>query len=99
MTATASLLIGALVGAVYAVAAVWTARRAAAHGPDAALRIVLVGMLVRMAVMLALVALVLAALPVHRGAFVGGLGALFLAGLLGEVALVLRPSPRPQADA
>ncbi len=98
MTVTVSLLIGALVGLANAVAAVWTARRATAHGPDRALRVVLGGMVVRMAATLVAVGLVLALLDVHRGAFVGGLGALFVVGLLVEVAVVSASTPAP-ADA
>lgn len=99
MTVSASLLIGAVVGAANAAAAVWTARRATALDADSALRVVLGGMIVRMFATLAAVAVVLALVPVHRGAFVAGLGALFVAGLLAESALVLRSSSRPPADA
>ena len=96
MSLSASLLLGALLGAANAVAAVWTANRATAFGPDQALRLVLGGMVARMGLLLAAVALVLVFVPVHRGAFVGGLGLLFVAGMIAEVALVLT---RPPADA
>lgn len=102
MTVSASLLLGALLGAANAVAAAWTAHRAMAGAPERALQLVLGGMVARMAVVLMAVALVLALVPVHRGAFVGGLGVLFVGGLLAEVVLVLgRASDRsrPQADA
>ena len=102
MSLFASLLLGALLGLVNAAAALWTARRAMAGEPARALRVVLGGMVVRMAVVLAAVALVLALVPVSRGAFVGGLGLLFVGGLLMEVAFVLGRLPgqtRPQADA
>ncbi len=102
MTVTTSLLIGALLGAANAVVAAWTAHKAMGGAPERALHVVLGGMVARMAVVLAAVALVLALVPVHRGAFVGGLGVLFVGGLLAEVALVLGRAPgrsRPQADA
>ena len=99
MTAPASLLLGALLGAANAGAAAWTARRAAGMEPDRGMRLVLGGMGVRMALVLAAFALVLLFVPVHRGAFVGGLGLLFVVGLVAEVALVLGRSPRPPADA
>ena len=102
MTLSASLLLGALLGAANAAVAAWTAHRAMAGDPARALHLVLGGMLARMAVVLAAVALVLALVPVHRGAFVGGLGVLFVGGLLAEVALVLGRAPgrsRPSANA
>ena len=102
MTVTASLLLGALLGAANAAVAAWTAHVAMGGAPERALHVVLGGMVARMAVVLAAVALVLALVPFHRGAFVGGLGVLFVGGLLVEVALVLGRSSgqtRPQADA
>lgn len=96
MSLPASLLLGALLGAANAAAAAWIARRAGSLGSDRALRLVLGGMMARMALLLAAVALVLVFVPVQRGAFVGGLGVLFVAGLVAEVALVLS---RPPADA
>ncbi|WP_420456652.1 ATP synthase subunit I [Rubrivirga sp.] len=102
MTVSASLMLGALVGAVNAVGAAWTAHRATAGEPGRALNLVLGGMVVRMVLILGAVALVLALLPVHRGAFVGGLGLLFVGGLLAEIAIALGRAPgssRPPADA
>ncbi len=96
MSLSASLLLGALLGAANAVAAVWVANRAVAFEPGRALRVVLGGMMARMGLLLAAVALVLALVPVHSLAFVGGLGLLFVGGLIAEVALVLT---RPPADA
>lgn len=96
MSLPASLLLGALLGALNAAAAVWTARRAATRGSDRALRMVLGGMMVRMVLVLGAVAAVLALLPVHRLGFVGGLGLLFAAGLVAEV---VHLSSRPPADA
>ena len=46
MTVTASLLLGAFVGAINAVAAAWTARIAMAGEPGKALHLVLGGMVV-----------------------------------------------------
>ena len=93
MSVPASLLLGALLGAANAAAAVWTARRARTMASDRALRLVLGGMTARLGVLLALVALVLALAPVARGAFVVGLGVTFAAGLLAEV-LVVQSSAR-----
>ena len=48
------------------------------------------------------VAAVLALLPVHRGAFIIGLGFLFVCGLLAEIAIVFSRSSgtsQPPADA
>ncbi len=102
MTVSASLMLGALVGAVNAAAAAWTARRATAGDPDRALHVMLGGMVVRMFLVLAVVAGVLATVDVHRGAFVAGLGVLFVGGLLAEVAIAFGRAPgrpRPTADA
>ena len=59
MTVTASLLLGAFVGAINAVAAAWTARIAMAGEPGKALHLVLGGMVARMVVILGTVAAVL----------------------------------------
>ena len=96
MSFSASLLIGALLGAANAAAALWIARRAGALEPNRALQIVLGGMVARMLVVLAAFAAVLVAVPVQRGAFVTGLGVVFVLGLLAEVFLVLG---RPRATA
>ena len=98
VTLTASLLLGALVGAANAAAAVWTVNRAAGLGSDRALRLVLGGMALRLLVVLAVFAAVIAALPVHRGGFVTGLGVLFAAGLAAEIVLVLRRSQAPTSQ-
>lgn len=94
MTATVSLLLGALLGAAHAAAALVVARRARSLPPTEALRVVMRAMLVRMAAVLAVFAAVLAWVPVERGAFVLGLGVTFVAGLVGEALTVLR---RPSA--
>lgn len=99
MTATASLLLGALLGAVNAGAAAWTARRSLALDPERGMRFVLSGMAARMGVILLAFGLVLAFVPVQRGAFVIGLGVLFALGLIAEVALVLGRAPHSPADA
>ncbi|MDT0630397.1 ATP synthase subunit I [Rubrivirga sp. S365] len=99
MTPASSLLIGALLGAANAGAAAWTARRAATLDSQRAIQLVLGGMAVRMALVLVAFALVLATVPVHRGAFVGGLGLLFLVGLAAEVALVFGRTDRPRPEA
>jgi len=94
VTAIASLLVGALLGAVYAAASLAAVRRARTMAPTDALRFMMRGMLVRMALVLAAFAAVLTWAPVQRGPFVLGLGLLFVAGLLAEAVLVLR---RPAA--
>ncbi|MGB3542614.1 ATP synthase subunit I [Rubrivirga sp.] len=101
MTVPASLLIGALLGAANAVAAVWTARRAERLDSNRALHLVLGGMGIRLLVVLAAFAVVLVFVDVHRIAFVAGLGVTFVAGMAAEVLFLLsRPSSeRPTADA
>jgi hypothetical protein len=97
MSPAASLLLGALLGAANAAAALWSARRATALAPNRALAFVLGGMAARMGLTLAAIALVLVLVPLHRGAFVGGLGVLFVAGLVAECALVLGRPAAPDA--
>lgn len=102
MSIPVSLLLGAVFGAVNVGAALWIVRRASALGPTRGMQLVLAGMVARMSVALAAVALVLVFVPVHRAAFVGGLGVLFVLGLAAEVLFVLGRapgSPRPSADA
>ena len=97
MSALASLLLGAALGAANALAALWIVRRAGSLEVNAALRLVLAGMTARMALVLAAVALVLGLAPVHEGAFLGAFGLLFVVGLVAEVVLVLgRSSGRRQ---
>ncbi len=98
MTVPASLLIGALLGMANAAAAVWTARRAERLDSSRALHLVLGGMGARLVIVLAVFAVVLVFVDVHRGAFVAGLGVTFAAGLFAEIALVMA-SDRPRADA
>ena len=97
MSLPASLLLGVLLGVAHAAAALLVARRArAAADSTKAIQVVLGGMLVRMALVLAAVAAVLVTLPVQRGPFVAGLGVAFALGLVAEVTLVLgRPAPAP----
>ena len=98
MTVTASLLLGALLGAANAAAAMLLARRAAAAEPHRGIQLVLASLLVRLVVLLAAVAGVLVAVPVVRVAFVAGLGVVFVAGLVAEVFYVQsRAAARPTA--
>ena len=105
MSVTSSLLIGALLGAANAAVALVVARRAVTLGLASSLNLVVGGMAVRLVLLLGAVAAVLVLVPVHRLAFVGGLGAVFVAGLVAEVVFVLGradrgvPAPRPPADA
>ena len=94
MSVSVSLCLGALLGAANAVAAVWVVRRALALAPQRAMQIVLGSMVARMGVVLALFALGVVLLTVHRIAFVAGLGVLLVIGLLAEAFLVLT---RPDA--
>lgn len=103
MSVVSSLLLGALLGLANASAAVLLARRGRTLDLNPAMKLVLGGGFARLAVVLGAVVLVLALVPVDRLAFVGGLGAVFVLGLIAEVALVLGrpagPPSRPSADA
>ena len=90
MTAIASLLLGALLGVANAAASLVAVRRAQGLEPTRALRIVMGGMVVRLPLLLAAFAAVLAWVPVQRGPFVLGLGVVFVGGLLAEAFFVLR---------
>ena len=100
MSVVSSLLLGALLGLANASAAVVLARRGRTLDLNPAMAIVLGGGLVRLLALLGAVALVLVLVPVHRIAFVSGLGVLFAAGVVAEIVLFLgRPGPsRPPAD-
>ena len=96
MSVPESLLLGVLLGVAYSAAALLVARRARGLAdPNAVLRLVLGGMLARMALTLAAFAAILAWVPVQRGAFVGGLGVAFALGLAAEMSLVLRRTAHP----
>ena len=97
MSVLASLLLGAALGAANAAVAAWTAHRAtASREPLTArgLNLILGGMVGRMFFVLACAGVVLAFVPVQRGAFVAGLGLLFFGGMLAEVFLVLGRTPQ-----
>ena len=97
MTVPASLLLGAALGAANAAVAAWTAHRATAtREPLTArsLNLILGGMVGRMLFVLACAGVLMAFVPVARGAFVAGLGLLFFAGMLAEVFIVLGRTPR-----
>jgi len=96
MSVTASLMLGALLGIANAAVALLVARRGRTMTLNQTMKLVVGGGMLRLAVLLAAVVGILVSLPVHRLAFVGGLGVLFVAGLLAEVALVLG---RPATDA
>ena len=87
-----SLLLGALLGAANVAASLLAVQRARTLEPTRALRVVMVGMMVRLPLVLAAFAAVLLWVPVERGAFVTGLGVVFVAGLLAEAFWVLRRS-------
>lgn len=101
MSVATSLLLGALLGTANAVGAVLLAQRGRALPLNPAMRLVLGGGFLRLVLLLGAVVLVLAALDVHRAAFVGGLGVVFVIGLVFEVVLINGRSAdaRPPADA
>lgn len=90
------LVLGAGLGAAHAGAGLvlW---RLARHRPDRDFyRIVLGGMVARMALLLAALALVLGLVPLHRLAFIGALFAAFVIGLAVEVAQMARRPAWPR---
>ncbi len=99
MSVPESLLLGVLLGVVYSAAGLLGTRKAKAVAGDSnkVLQVVLGGMLARMAVTLAAFAAIIAFVPVHRGAFVGGLGAAFVLGMIAEMSLVLGRSTSPDS--
>lgn len=103
VTVITSLLLGAALGGANALVAAWTAYRATGTGEpltSRSLNLILGGMVGRMFFVLACAGIVLAFVPVQRGAFVAGLGLLFFAGMLAEVFLVLGRTPaRTPSDA
>lgn len=101
MSVATSLLIGALLGTVNAVAAVLLAQRGRSLPLNPAMKVVLGGGAIRMLLLLGAVVLVLVLSDVHRTAFIGALGAVFAIGLILEVILINgRPADaRPAADA
>lgn len=101
MSIATSLLLGALIGLANAAVALVVAHFGRTMDLNPAMALVLGGGFARLAVLLGAVVLVLALTPVDRLAFVGGLGAVFVLGLVAEIALVLgRPGlSRPPADA
>jgi nitrate reductase NapE component len=103
MSVALSVLLGALLSGVNGAAALLVIRRAKRLAPDAALRLVLATMTVRMSIVLAVFSLVVGLMPVHEPAFVGAFGLLFVAALVAEVLLAMgrsAGSPRPTvADA
>jgi biotin transporter BioY len=85
--------LGGALGAAYSVASYLTGRLAR-HAPhNRFVKVALVGMLGRMTVALVLLSLVLAAVPVHRMAFVGSFFFMFVAGLVADVFVLYRERP------
>lgn len=99
MSLPASLLLGVLLGVAYSAAALLVARRARTlEESNAVLRLVLGGMLVRMALTLAAFSAILVWVPVQRGPFVAGLGIAFALGLAAEMSLILGRSASAPSD-
>ncbi|HEX9950624.1 MAG TPA: hypothetical protein VGB53_02565 [Rubricoccaceae bacterium] len=93
MSVATSLLLGALLGAANAAVALLLARRGRSLDLNGMMKVVLGGGFVRLLVLLVAVVVLFVTVPVHRLAFVGGLGVVYALGLALEVALVLgRPS-------
>lgn len=85
-----SLLLGVALGTANAAASLLLVRAARGRTHQAFMTIVFGGMLARMTALLAVFAAVLAWMPVHRAAFVGGLAAALVVGLAVEVLLMTR---------
>lgn len=85
-----SLGLGAGLGMAYGLSSYVTAWFAARQPGRRFLVLLLGGMLARMAVALALLALALAFVPMHRGVLAGSFLLIFSAGLVAEVALIHR---------
>ncbi len=98
MSVATSLLLGALLGLANAAVALLLARRGRALDVNGVMKVVLGGGFLRLLVLLAAVAAVVVTVPVHRLAFVGGLGVVYVLGLVLEVASLLgRPAPSRDA--
>lgn len=82
--------LGTGIGLVYGLASYAANRFAMRQNQRLFMLIVIGGMLVRMLVALALVALVLLALPVDQVSFIGSFFVVFVIGLIGEVWSVAR---------
>jgi len=91
-----SALFGVALGAANAAASYALYRVAGGTPQKTFYTVVLGGMVARLAVVLALAALVLVALPVSRSAFVGAFFAAFAAGTAVEVLLIQRRASRAQ---
>ncbi|MEM1055079.1 MAG: hypothetical protein AAGI52_06100 [Bacteroidota bacterium] len=98
MSALASLLLGAALGAAHALMGVLTARLAEGKSYQVFAVIALGGTLFRMLVVLAIVVGIYLLAPVEIAPFLGGLGVTFVVGLAAEVLLLLRRSPRASAS-
>ena len=85
-----SIALGAALGLAYALATLAT-HRLAYRFPTWFVEIALGGLLGRLLFTLALLLVVLAAVPLHRAGFVGSFAAVFLVGLVREVAALARP--------
>ena len=93
MSLATSLLLGALLGLANAAAALLLARRGRALDLNGTMKVVLGGGFLRLMVLLVAVVIVFVTVPVHRAAFVGGLGVVYVLGLVLEVASLLgRPA-------
>lgn len=98
MSVVTSLLLGALLGLANAAVALLLARRGRTLDVNGVMKVVLGGGFLRLLVLLAAVVLVFVTVPVHRLAFVGGLGVVYVLGLVLEVASLLgRPAPSRDA--
>lgn len=92
-----SAALGAALGLGYALATAAT-HRLAYRFPARFVEIALGGLGVRLLFTLALVAIALVAVPLHRGAFVGAFAAVFAVGLAREVAALARHRHEPPSS-
>lgn len=92
-----SAVLGAALGLGYALATAAT-HRLAYRFPARFVEIALGGLGLRLLFTLALVAAVLATVPLHRGAFVGTFAAVFAVGLVREVTALARPWHEPPSS-
>lgn len=96
MSVATSLMLGALLGVANAAVALLLARRGRTLDVNGVMKVVIGGGFLRLLVLLAAVVTVFVTVPVHRLAFVGGLGVVYVLGLVLEVASLLG---RPARDA
>ena len=90
------IALGGGIGLLYIAASRATRRRASRHDDERFMTVFLLGMVTRMGVALALVTVVLIAVPIHRLAFISSFLVTFVIGLIFEILELHRAgSPLP----